>query len=213
MGDVKTPGRVMINVAGSRALDAIALAGGTVAPAFDTVFQLTRGDHTKRVRLSSVLDHPSENIFLKPYDVLYLLKEPKTVSILGALRTNARMEFATEHVTLAEALSQAGGLVDIQAEPAGVFVFRFEPASLVAALQNQPAIASDQDPKVPVIFQADLRHAQDFFLTQSFELQDKDIVFVSTAESVQVDKVLKILLHAAGIAGVITNKNGLAVGE
>ena len=47
-------------------------------------------------------------------------------------------------------------------------------------------------------------------MAQSFQLQDKDIVYVANAEAVQLDKVLKIMAHAAVTAGVIANKNGIA---
>jgi polysaccharide export outer membrane protein len=209
IGDVKTPGRVTLNVSGTRALDAIALAGGNTAPAFDTILQLTRKGQTTRVRLSWIIAHPNEDIFVQPNDVLYVLRDPRMVTILGALKTNSRLQFDTEHLTLAEALGQGGGMVDDQSEPAGVFVFRVEPTSLVTALTNTPAPAASSE-TMPIVFRVDLRQPQNFFMAQSFQLQDKDIVYVANAESVQLDKVLKIMAHAAVTAGVIANKNGIA---
>ncbi len=208
VGDVKTPGRQPAGPLGTRLLDAVASAGGTTSPAYDTVVQLTRGAKTNRVRLSWVLSHPAENIYLKPGDVLYAIHDPKAVAVLGALKNNVRLQFDTERMSLAEVLGQSGGLVDLQSEPAGVFVFRFEPPSLAAALNGHPATGPESGQPVPVIFRADLRHAQDFFLAQSFQMQDKDIVYVANAESVQIDKILKILLHATGIAGPFVNRNG-----
>jgi polysaccharide export outer membrane protein len=191
-------------------LDAVAMTGGTVSPAFDEILQLTRGGKATRLRLSWLLSHPAENIYLRPNDVLYVVRSPKAITVLGATKNNARIEFDTEQVSLAEVLGQAGGLVDLQAEPAGVFVFRLQPAPLVATLTHGPAISADNSSNVPVIFRADLRQAGDFFLAQSFQMHDKDIVYVANAEAVQLDKVLKELLHAAGIAGVLSNKNGIA---
>jgi polysaccharide export outer membrane protein len=209
IGDVKTPGRVTLNVGGTRALDAIAQAGGNTAPAFDSVLQLTRKGKTTRVRVSWIISHPNEDIYLQPNDVLYILKDPRMVTILGALKTNSRLQFDTEHLTLAEALGQGGGLLDDQSEPAGVFVFRVEPASLITALTSGPAPAAGAE-MMPVVFRVDMRQPQNFFMAQSFQLQDKDIVYVANAESVQLDKVLKIMAHAAVTAGVIANKNGIA---
>jgi polysaccharide biosynthesis/export protein len=207
VGDVKTPGRQPSGQTGTRVLDAIASAGGTTSPAYDTVVQLTRGNKMKRVRLSWILAHPAENIYLTSNDVLYAIHDPKIVSVLGALKNNIRLQFDTEKMSLAEVLGQSGGLVDQQSEPAGVFVFRFEPPSVVAALSGRPATDQDTGPAQPVVFRADLRHAQDFFLAQSFQMQDKDIVYVANTESVQIDKILKILLHAAGVAGPFVNRN------
>ena len=44
-----------------------------------------------------------------------------------------QVTFGAEKVTLAEALAKAGGLLDLRADPAGVFLFRFEPAAVVGA--------------------------------------------------------------------------------
>ena len=209
IGDVKTPGRVTLNVGGTRALDAIALAGGNTAPAFDTILQLTRKDRTTRVRLSWIIAHPNEDIYVQPNDVLYVLRDPRTVTILGALKHNSRLQFDTERLTLAEALGQGEGMVDDQSEPAGVFVFRVEPTSLITALTKVPPPAGGGE-TMPVVFHVDLRQPQNFFMAQSFQLQDKDIVYVANAEAVQLDKVLRIMAHAAVTAGVIANKNGIA---
>jgi polysaccharide export outer membrane protein len=209
IGRVKNPGRVLLSVSGTRALDAIALTGGTLIPEFDSLLQLTRKGVTKRVPLSTLLARPSENIYLHPDDLLYVVHDPRAVTVLGAAKNNSRVEFDAEQVTLAEGLGLAGGLVDLQSEPAGVYVFRFESPAMVASLTNQPPPVTDDGRSVPVIFRADLRQPQDFFLAQSFQLQNKDIIYVANAESVQVDKVLRILLHAAGIASAVANRNGI----
>ena len=62
IGDVKTPNQLPLNVNGTRVLDAVALAGGATAPAFDSIVQLNRGGVTRRVRLSWILAHPARII-------------------------------------------------------------------------------------------------------------------------------------------------------
>jgi polysaccharide export outer membrane protein len=213
IGDVKTPNQLPLNVNGTRVLDAIARAGGTTAPAFDTIVQLTRDGVAKRLRLSSLLAHPSENVYLETGDVVYVLRDPKFVAVLGATKTNMRLEFDAEHLTLAEVLGLSGGLVDVQAEPTGVFVFRLEPSGMVAALTQRAPPTPNSNAPVPVIFQTDLRAPEDFFLAQNFQMEDKDIVFVANAESVQLDKVLRIVLHAAEIVGIAVNRGGVATGQ
>jgi polysaccharide export outer membrane protein len=210
VGDVKTPGRVASNVGGTRILDAIAMAGGTTSPAYDSAIQLTRGRQTSRERLSAVLADPTENIYLKPNDVLYVVHDPKTVAVLGALKNNTRMQFDTERVSLAEVIGQSGGLVDQLSEPAGVFVFRVAPPAVVTALGAHPQ-GGAPTAVTPVIFRADFRRAQDFFLAQEFQMQDKDIVYVANTDSVQIDKILKMLLHATGVVGPFVNRNGAFV--
>ena len=119
--------------------------------------------------------------------------------MLGAATNNMRLQFDTENLTLADAVGMAGGLRDLQAEPSGVFVFRMEPAALVQGMKKGVTTTGGM---VPVIFQADMRAPQAFFLAQSFQMQDKDIVYVANAESTQLDKLIVKLLHAAEIANI-----------
>lgn len=203
IGDVKKPDQYPLGVNGTRVLDAIARAGGSVAPAFDTIVQLTRRGTQRRVRLSQLLANPSENIFLEPEDVLYLLRDPEYVAVLGATKNNMRVEFGTERLTLAEVIGQSGGLVDIQAEPAGVFVFRLEPSDLVETLSTgHPARKIDRT-LIPVVFQDDMRDPNGIFLAQAFDMNNKDIVYVANTQSVQLGKLFQLMLQAAGIVGII----------
>jgi polysaccharide biosynthesis/export protein len=201
VGDVKVPGRLVLDFNGTRILDAIARSGGSIAPAFDTLVQLTRRGLNRRVRLDWILRYPSENIYLQAGDVLYVLREPQTVAILGAAKTNARLQFDAEHLTLGEVIGESGGLVDIQAEPTGVFIFRPEPLELVRAF-GDTRDWGDHVADVPVIFQVDLRKAEDYFLARDFKLEDRDIVYVADAETVQLNKVLATIFHAVEIFGV-----------
>ncbi|HXE17485.1 MAG TPA: polysaccharide biosynthesis/export family protein [Stellaceae bacterium] len=203
IGDVRHPDQYPLGVNGTRVLDAIAHAGGSVAPAFDTIVQLTRHETQRRVRLSQLLADPSENIFLEPGDVLYLLHDPEFVAVLGAIKNNMRVEFNAERLTLAEVISQSGGLLDLQAEPTGVFVFRLAPADLVEALTTGHAPAKPDPTLVPVVFQNDMRDPQGIFLAQAFDMRNKDIVFVANTESVQLGKVFQLMLQAAGIVGIL----------
>jgi len=217
IGDVKAPGRLSLDINGTRLLDAIARAGGATNPAYDTDVELLRAGVSKRVRLASILAHPSDNIYLRPDDTLYVVRNPETIAVLGATKFNARIDFDTEQMSLAEAVGKAGGLLDIQAEATGVFVFRVEPSSVARSLAEGPAGGGPLPETMPVIFRADLREPQAYFLAQSFKMQDKDVVYVANSESVQLDKTLRIILHAAEIVGVgagVVNRTqgGVSVG-
>jgi len=211
VGDVKTPSRMVLDINGTRILDAVARAGGTTAPAFNTIVQLTRKGVSKRVRLAWVLESPAENIYLQPGDTLYVLKDPETIAVLGATKDNLRIPFDTEVMTLAQAVGLAGGLRDIQAEATGVFVFRYEPVSAVAALKPDAKPGAPRGEAMPMIFRANLREPQDYFLAQNFKMQDKDIVYVANVESVQLGKVLVLLRQAAEIYSLTTRPNSIGI--
>jgi polysaccharide export outer membrane protein len=208
IGDVKTPGRLPLEINGTRILDAIARVGGTAAPAFDEIVQLTRHGVAKRVRLSWIHNDPAENIYLQRDDTVYVLHDPEVVAVLGATTNNMRLQFDTEKMTLADTVGMAGGLRDLQAEPSGVFVFRMEPSELVHGMK---ADAVTNGGMVPVIFRADLRAPQAYFMAQSFQIQDKDIVYVANAETTQLDKLFVKLLHIASIANLAAHDSSIGV--
>jgi polysaccharide export outer membrane protein len=191
-------------------LDAIAHAGGSNQPAFDTVVQLTRNGRDKRVRMSQLLSHPGENIYLQPDDLVYVLHAPEYVAVLGATKNNMQLEFDTERLTLAEVIGKSGGLLDVQAEPRGVYVFRLEPAPVVEALTHGKMAKSSPSALVPVIYQDNMRDPKGLFLAQSFEMRNKDIVYVANTESVQIGKLLTLMLQTAGIIGIARGGSSVA---
>ncbi|WP_174300275.1 polysaccharide biosynthesis/export family protein [Caulobacter sp. S45] len=207
-GDVNHPGLLPLAVRGTRLLDALALAGGTTAPATDMVVQITRGELTRRARLISVVETPSENVFLKADDVVVLDREPQSVVVLGAANHNAQVPFGKADLTLAEVLGNGGGLTDIQSDPKGVFVFRYEPAATLRALHVPPGDGPNPPGAVPVIYQVNLDDPKGFFIAQSFKMQDRDLVYVADARAVQLDKLVRIFSAVASIfnrSSVVSN--------
>ena len=54
----------------------------------------------------------------------------------------------------------------------------------------------------PVIIRANMRDPSTFFLAQQFPMKDKDILYVSNADSVELLKVLNIISSAtSGVSG------------
>jgi polysaccharide export outer membrane protein len=208
IGDVKTPNRLPLDINGTRILDAIARAGGATGPAFNEVVQLTRRGVAKRVRLSWIHDNPAEDIYLQPDDTVYVLHDPEVVAVLGAATKNMRLQFDTEKMTLADALGLAEGLRDNQAEPSGVYIFRMVPSDLVHGMKQDAKVSGGL---APVIFRADMRAPQAYFLAQAFQMRDRDIVYVANAESTQIDKLLVKMLHAAEIASIIDRAGNVGV--
>ncbi len=206
-GDVAQPGRLPLYLQGNRLLDVIAQAGGSKWPAYDTTVQLVREGVSRRVRLGEVVANPADNIQMQSGDLLHLIRDPQTVAVLGATTNNnalgpspgnALVSFDTEHLTLAEALAKAGGLRDSQADAKAVFVFRFEPVEVVRALV--PGTSGMELPAVtPVVYHANLQQPSALFLSQSFPMHDKDLIYVADTESVQLSKLIQIADNTAVI--------------
>lgn len=207
MGEGSPGARVSLSVRGDRLLDVIATAGGGHAPSQDTTVVLARGDRTLRVPMQAVLDDPHENIFLQPGDVVTLVRDPQTFIAAGATGRNAVVPFETVNVTLDEALGKAGGLLDDRADPAGLFVIRFETPAVALQLPQASAVPA-QSGGVPAVYHLNLRDPGALFLARRFPMRNKDILYVSNAPVTDLQKVFNLinLLVTPAVTGVtITN--------
>jgi polysaccharide biosynthesis/export protein len=207
-GEVVNGARLQLSLKGDRLLDLIAEAGGAKAPVYQTFVRLSRGGVTATIPMLTLVSHPAENIYAWPGDVLTLIRVPQTFSVLGAAGTNAQFDFSAQKMTLVEALAKAGGLLDERADPAGVFLFRYEPAAVVDVL-NAPNLATGPDGSSPVVFRLDLRDAHGYFLAQRFPIQDKDIIYVAGAQLNEMRKFFELLSTLTGpvLTGVVIKNN------
>jgi len=180
-GEVIGGQRVQLSPGGSRLLQVIAAAGGARAPVHETFVRLSRGGVTATVPLATLVASPDQDVFAEPGDVLTLVRRPQTFSVFGATGKNSTITFASDRLSLTEALAKAGGLLDISADPRAVFLFRYEPVGLVKAL-GQPIATGAPEGLSPVVYRLDLSEAKSYLLAKRFPVHDKDIIFVATAE-------------------------------
>jgi polysaccharide export outer membrane protein len=124
--------------------------------------------------------------------VLTLLRNPQTFTGLGATGANGVLPFDSDTLTLEEAVGKIGGLQDNRANPAAVFLFRFEGADVVRAVAPEKVVPAVQGP-VPVIYRLDLKDPGSYFCARQFAVADKDIVYVANARLNEVQKFLNII--------------------
>lgn len=194
VGEVQTSVRMPLTVGGERLLDALAAAGGVRQSVSKMTVQVTRGDQYHSMPLDRVIRDPKQNVPLRGGDVVTALFQPLSFTALGATGKNEEINFETQGISLAQALGRAGGLNDGRADAKGVYVFRFEPSQ---ALQwpRQPVMATP-DGRVPVLYRLDLRNPASFFVMQGFAMQHRDLLYVSNAPAVEVQKLLNLTLSA-----------------
>jgi len=203
-GEVVNGARVPLSVNGDRLLDLIALAGGVKSPVYETFVRLSRNGVTVTLPMERLVSDPAENIYTQPGDVLTLVRVPQTFSVLGATGQNAEVSFNAERITLVEALAKAGGLQDLRSDPAGVFLFRFEPPAVVSAV-NAPQLATGPDRNSPVVYRLDMSNANAYFLAQQFPVEDKDVIYVANARLNELQKFFTLLNTITGpvITGIV----------
>jgi polysaccharide export outer membrane protein len=207
-GEVAAGARVRLSPAGDRLLEVIAAAGGAKAPVYETFVRLSRNGVTAAIPLERLVAEPAENIYAQPGDIITLVRVPQTFTVFGATGRNAAIAFNAENITLSQALAKSQGLRDDLANPKGVFLFRHEPASIVQAL-NQPMASREPDGMSPVAYRFDFSDANSYLIADQFPVHDKDIIFVSDAGAVQVQKLFTLFQTITGpvISGLLVCRN------
>ena len=196
-GEVVAGARVPLSPGGDRLLQAIAAAGGARTPVHETFVRLSRSGVTATIPLERLVADPTENIYAQPGDILTLVRIPQTFSVFGATGRNAAITFEADKITLSEALAKSRGLNDDLANPKGVFLFRYEPVSIVRAL-DQPIATRAPDGISPVVYRFDLADASSYFIADRFPVRDKDIIFVADAGAAQVQKLFTLFSTVTG---------------
>ena len=208
-GEVVSGARVPLSSGGDRLLQVIAAAGGAKAPVHEAFVRLSRGGVTATIPLERLVADPSENIYARPGDVLTLVRMPQTFSVFGATGRNDSITFDAEKLTLSQALAKSQGLRDDLANPKGVFLFRYEPATFLRALAL-PLATRASDEKSPVAYRFDFSDAASYLLADQFPVRDKDIIFVADAGAIQVQKLFTLLQTVTGpvITGLLVCRTG-----
>ena len=185
-----TPERILdvISRAGIAATGSAAALGGAGA---ETWVLLERNGRRAIAPFGALVYEPVNNIYVHPNDIIYLYREPQTFLTFGAVGTQQQLPFGSWRLSLAEAISRAGGLVDAQADPASVFLYRGEARDVAQALGID--CTPFEGPMIPVIYTINLRDPAGYFLASSFEMRNKDIIYASNAFSVESTKFMTYL--------------------
>jgi polysaccharide biosynthesis/export protein len=205
-GEVVHGARVPLSMRGDRLLDVIAAVGGARSPVYETFVRLSRDGVTATIPMETLVSEPAENIYAQPGDVLTLVRLPQIFTVFGATGRNAEIPFGAEKMTLVEALAKAGGLQDQRSDPAGVFLFRYEPPRVVNAL-GRPQLQTGPDRSTPVVYRLDLRDAKSYFLAQRFPVEDNDVIYVANADLNELQKFFTLLNTLTGpvVTGFVVN--------
>ncbi len=208
-GEMVAGAKVRLSPGGDRLLQVIAAAGGAKAPVYDTFVRLSRNGITMAIPLERLVAEPAEDIYARPGDIITLVRVPQTFTVFGATGRNAAIAFNAENITLSEALAKSQGLRDDLANPKGVFLFRYEPASIVQAL-DQPMATHAPEGTSPVAYRFDFSDANSYLIADQFPVHNKDIIFVSDAGAVQVQKLFTLLSTVTGpiVSGLLVCRNG-----
>jgi polysaccharide export outer membrane protein len=211
LGEVNAPVRYPANAAGERLLDAITRAGGPKGQGFDTWVMVDRNGKQATVPFGALVYEPANNIYVHPYDTVYVYREPQTFVAFGATGQQGQFNFEAWRVSVAEAVAKSGGLNDTLADPTSVFLYRGETRAVATRLGID--VRRFKTPIIPVVYNFNLRDPSTYFLASKMMVRNKDVVYTSNAQAVETAKLLNYirLITATVNDPMVAAYNGVAL--
>lgn len=181
-GAVNKPGTYPITNVPMRLVDAVSAAGGIGENANWSQVILSRDGKEYRLSLRGIYENgnAAQNVLLRPGDVVNVSRsDDNKVFVLGEVVKPESIPMGRNGMSLAEALSDTGGLDEREADASGIFVFR----------KAQPGQEHGID-----VYQLNAKDAAALVLADSFQLQPRDIVYVTAAPLARWNRVLSLLV-------------------
>lgn len=185
----------------TRSLSAmLARAGGVAIEPEVAVVTVKRGNDSGRVWLTDLYSSPTNDIALRPGDLIVVEEDQRTFTALGALGGQTRVPLGNEVINAAEAIAMVGGLTSALADPTGVFVLRDEPESVASRVLGKPVVGTQR-----FAYVLDLTRPNGLFLARDFVIRDGDTVYVTEAPYVQWQKTLSAVTGSAATADSLSS--------
>jgi polysaccharide biosynthesis/export protein len=204
MGEVNTPTRYPAAFSGAqdRITDALTRAGGIKGQGYESWVMLERGNQRAAVPFENLVMVPGNNIYIQPGDRIYVYREQQKFIAFGATGLvqaggqQGEFNFDAWRISLAEGVAKAGGLLDVQADPGSVFLYRREPRQVAAALGVD--ITRFSGDTIPIIYSISFQDPGGYFLATKFQMRNQDVIFAANARSVEVSKFLAFVNNVVG---------------
>lgn len=192
-GAVENPGVQPITNVPITLLDAVSQAGGATDNANWHHLILNRDGEEITLSLYEMLKNGdmTQNRLMRPGDVLHVSSaENQGIAIMGQVRNPGQILAGRERLTLTDALSRAGGVVESRAEPSGIFVIRGN---------------GQGSEKMATVFQLDISNAVALNMGTYFPLQPQDVVYVTSAPLARWNNVISLLLPSISLPGNVAD--------
>ncbi|WP_408638600.1 polysaccharide biosynthesis/export family protein [Paraburkholderia ginsengisoli] len=180
-GEVKTPGPLAISDVPLTLVDAITRSGGTNSDADIQRVRLTRNNKLYTLDADRMLDRgdTTQNVMLQNGDVINVPdRTDSRIFVMGEVKTPIQVPIVRGRMTIADALTQGGGILNTDANPRQIFVMR----------------GMKDHPTTPEVFRLDMTQPDSIMLSSQFQLQPLDVVYVGTAASTTFNRVLQQVL-------------------
>ncbi|SIS79715.1 polysaccharide export outer membrane protein [Paracoccus saliphilus] len=178
----------------------LAKAGGVAIEPEVAVVTVKRGGESGKVWLTDLYSAPSNDIALRPGDIILVEEDQRSFTALGALGGQTRVPLGNEMINGVEAIAMVGGLNSNLADPTGVFILRDEPASVASKVLGKPVHGTQR-----MAYVLDLTRPNGLFLARDFLIRDEDTVYVTEAPYVQWQKTIGAITGGLNSANSVEN--------
>ena len=182
-GEVVRPGRFRLSAAQERLLDVITLSGGARDPVTSVLVRVERESKTVEAPMDGLTYANLGGMPMEPGDRVELIRERRAFAILGSANRVNRYDLPLRRLSIIDALAAAGGPNDNLANPAAVFVFRYEKT-------GSDGLNSIER---PMVYHLNMMKPTSYLLGQQFYLTDKDVIYIAGAEANLPSKMLQII--------------------
>jgi polysaccharide biosynthesis/export protein len=184
-GEIAKPGLMVFTDIPLTLSEAINRAGGLTPTGDRSAINLTRDGKTTRINLMAMADagiDPSR-IPLKSGDMIYVRnRDESKVTVMGEVTQQLGLLMRNGHLTLNDALTDAGGVNLATANPLQIYVIR------------------NEEKGGQSIFHLDAATPTAIAMADGFDLRPKDVVYVDPVPLVQWNRVLNLILPTATTA-------------
>lgn len=177
----------------------LARAGGVSIEPEIAVVTVKRGNDTGKVWLTDLYRNSSNDIALRPGDVILVEEDQRSFTALGALGGQTRVPLGNEMINAVEAVAMVGGLSSNLADPTGVFVLRDEPEAVASRVLGKTVQGTQR-----MAYVLDLTRPNGLFLARDFLIRNEDTVYVTEAPYVQWQKRLTALTGPINSANTVS---------
>lgn len=183
-GEVRTPGLQIFTDVPMTLAEGLSRAGSVNASADRSRVMLTRGDRTILINLVALqrAGYSASQIPLQNGDIVRVdHREDNRVYVMGEIQRPSALPLRNGHLSLNEALGDAGG-----------------PALQTAATGQIYVIRSTQA-DTPDVFHLDAKNPLALALADRFALQPRDVVYIDPVPLARWNRVISLILPAAQI--------------
>lgn len=210
-GSVGKPSVVPLGLSAQRVTEVIAHAGGPTEAPYDSFVTLTRNGKTSKALLQTLIDQPGENIYARPGDQIFVTHDPQTFSVLGSTGKSAKTPMGAATLSVIEAVALSGGAQQANANPKGLFVFRFEYEAVLRQVLGEQrfrelatrGIHASTTGMYPIVYRVDLSKPESFLTGQTFTIRNKDVLYLSRHPSADFYRFMQMITTPVAIARAV----------